>query len=187
VKENDVGQFVLGIENRDGAGRFTAEVPLPPGDESRRSVYVQVRRTRPLSVLDAFDWATAEPNCEARNRSTSTPQALMLLNGEFVVAQSEAFASRVREEVGAEPPAQAERAWRLAYGCPPTARELAGATTFLREQIEAFRSAPPPAASKPTTAKSKRAPPADAPSPEARALVVFCQALLSSNRFLYVD
>src|SRR5262249_42378278 len=26
VKENDAGQFVLGVENRDGAGRFTAEV-----------------------------------------------------------------------------------------------------------------------------------------------------------------
>src|SRR5207245_2935126 len=81
VKENDVGQFVLGVENRDGAGRFTAEVPLPPGDDARRSVYVQVRRSRPLSVLDTFDWATAEPNCEARNRSTSPAHALLLPHG----------------------------------------------------------------------------------------------------------
>src|SRR5205807_9675548 len=42
VKENDVGQIVIGIENKDGAGRFLAEVKLPDGQEFRRSVYVQV-------------------------------------------------------------------------------------------------------------------------------------------------
>ena len=94
VKENEVGQFVLGIENKDTAGRFTKPVPLPPGEEFRRSVYVQVRRSRPFAVLDTFDWATTEPNCEVRNSSTVTPQALMLLNGEFLQAQSEAFAAR---------------------------------------------------------------------------------------------
>jgi hypothetical protein len=189
VKENEVGQFVLGVENRDGAGRFTAEVPLPPGDEARRSVYAQVRRSRPLAVLDTFDWATAEPNCDARTSSTATPQALMLLNGAFVVVQSEAFAERVRREAGADPKAQAVRAWRLAYGGPPTAPELDAAVAFLRDQAEAFRQAPPPAApAPPTSAKSKAKPPAPAPPPpEARALAMFCQALLSSNRFLYVD
>src|SRR5207247_2547478 len=76
VKENEVGQFVLGIDNKDGAGRFTAEIPLPAGDEFRRSVYVQVRRSRPLGVLDAFDVPMQEPNCECRNASTVAPQAL---------------------------------------------------------------------------------------------------------------
>jgi hypothetical protein len=191
VKENDAGQFVLGVENRDGAGRFTAEVSLPAGEDARRSVYVQVRRSRPLAVLDTFDWATAEPNCEARNSSTATPQALMLLNGEFVIAQAEAFADRVRVEAGADVQAQVARAWRLAYGCPPTADELSAAEAFLRDQTETFRKAPPPAPPKPPAAtKGKTAPPAPPPAPppaEARALAVFCQALLSSNRFLYVD
>src|SRR5262249_53354279 len=122
VKENDAGQFVLGVENRDGAGRFTAEVPLPPGDDSRRSVYVQVRRSRPLAVLDTFDWATTEPNCEARNSSTATPQALMLMNGEFVISQSEAFADRVRTEAGGELADQVARAWALAFRCLPAGR-----------------------------------------------------------------
>jgi hypothetical protein len=190
VKENDAGQFVLGVENRDGAGRFTAEVPLPPGEDSRRSVYVQVRRSRPLAVLDTFDWAKAEPNCEARNSSTATPQSLMLLNGEFVIAQSEAFAERVRNEAGGEVTDQVARAWRLAYGCSPTAAESAAAATFLRDQAKLFRQMPPPAPPKsaaPVKDKAKASPPAPPPPPELRALAVFCQALLSSNRFLYVD
>jgi hypothetical protein len=185
VKENDAGQFVLGVDNRDGAGRFTAEVALPAGDESRRSVYVQVRRSRPLAVLDTFDWATPEPNCEARKSSTATPQALMLLNGEFVIAQAEAMAERVRGETGPAKDAQITRVWRLAYGCPPTADELATATAFLNDQVDILCDTP----AKPSApAKGKATPPAGPPpTPEARALAVLCQALLSSNRFLYVD
>jgi Protein of unknown function (DUF1553)/Protein of unknown function (DUF1549) len=192
VKENDAGQFVLGVENRDGAGRFTAEVPLPPGEDSRRSVYVQVRRSRPLAVLDTFDWATTEPNCEARTSSTATPQALMLMNGEFVITQSEVFAERVRQDAGGELPDQVSRAWRLAYGCSPTAAESASAVRFVRDQVEAFRQlpAPPPAksaAKDKAKAKTQESQSAPLPPPEVRALAVFCQALLSSNRFLYVD
>jgi mono/diheme cytochrome c family protein len=191
VKENDAGQFVLGVENRDGAGRFTAEVPLQPGEESRRSLYVQVRRSRPLAVLDTFDWATTEPNCEARTSSTATPQALMLMNGEFVIAQSEAFAERVRNEAGGGLTHQVARAWQLAYGCAPTAADSAAAVTCLRDEAETYRQLPAPAppksaASAKDKAKAKANPPAPPPS-EVRALAVFCQALLSSNRFLYVD
>lgn len=194
VKENDAGQVVLGVDNRDGAGRFTTEVPLPPGEDSRRSVYVQVRRTRPLAVLDTFDWATTEPNCEARTSSTATPQALMLMNGEFIIAQSEAFAERVRKEAGGDVSDQVARAWRLAYGHSPTAAELAAAVGFLHDQAEAFRQMPPPAAPKSLAVakdkaktKAKASEPAAPPPPEDRAFAVFCQALLSSNRFLYVD
>jgi hypothetical protein len=192
VKENDAGQVVPGVDNRDGAGRFTTEVPLPPGEDSRRSVYIQVRRTRPLAVLDTFDWATTEPNCEARTSSTATPQALMLMNGEFIIAQSEAFAERVRKEAGGDVSDQVARAWRLAYGHSPTAAELAAAVSFLRDQAETFRQMPPPARPKSSSAakdkaKAKVSEPAAPPPPADRALAVFCQALLSSNRFLYVD
>jgi mono/diheme cytochrome c family protein len=187
VKENEFGLFVLGVDTKDGAGRFTAEVPLPPGDEFRRSVYVQVRRSRPLGELATFDGATAEPNCEMRTSSTATPQALLLLNGEFAVAQAEAFAARVAAEAGPEPEDRAKRAWRLAYLREPGDQELAGAVSFLKAAAESFRSQPPaPKAAVPAKGASK-APAAPAPSPEARALALYCQALLGSNRFLYVD
>ncbi len=55
----------------------------------------------------------------------------MLLNGDFALAQAEAFAERVRKEAGADPKAQAERAWKLAYLREPTEKELAGALAFL--------------------------------------------------------
>ncbi len=181
VKENEVGQFVLGIENKDGAGRFTAEVPLPPGEAYRRSVYVQVRRSRPLGVLDTFDWATPEPNCEVRTVSTVTPQALLLMNSEFMMAESVAFADRLQREAGADPRAQVVRAWRLAFAAEPNAAQIQAAEQFLAEQTRYFQANPPA----PNRAGKKN--PAPKLSPTQRALTVFCQALFSSNRFLYVD
>src|SRR5262245_19891731 len=88
VREDEVGQIVVGKGMRDVARGITTPEPLPEDEEFRRSVYVLVRRTQPLGMLEAFDAATAEPNCEIRNASTVTPQSLMLMNSEFVLNQA---------------------------------------------------------------------------------------------------
>jgi hypothetical protein len=164
VMVDDVGQFVIGIDNTDGAGRPSGKIAPMHGEEFRRSVYVQVRRSRPLGVLDTFDAPAMEPNCEARTASTVAPQALMLMNSAFIVSQAEVFAERVRKEAGADPRARVVRAWRLAFAAEPSEAEVAEAVAFLAEQAGHFK--------------------ADA---EQRALASFCQALLSANRFLYID
>jgi hypothetical protein len=169
VREDEVGQFVVGVDNKDGDGRPGPEVPLH-GEEFRRSIYVQVRRSRPLAVLDTFDAPAMEPNCELRNTSTVAPQALLLLNNAFIVSQAGYFAERVRREAGAEPRAQVRRAWRLAFGREPAEREIADALAFLAKQAALLRSRPGPSA--------------DA---EPQALVTFCQTLFCANAFLYVD
>ena len=156
---------------------------VPASEAARRSVYIQVRRTKTLGVLGAFDPAGVEPNCEVRNSSTATPQALTLLNGEFATSQAEAFAERVRRDAGAEAKEQVTRTWKLAYLREPTEKELTGALAFLRTAAEAFAKQPAPPAV-PPKAGAKAAEP---PTPDARALAAFCQALLSSNRFLYVE
>jgi mono/diheme cytochrome c family protein len=183
VMEDDAGLIVIGKANRDGAQYKLGDESVPLGEESRRSVYIQVRRSKPLGVLGAFDGATSEPNCEARNSSTATPQALLLLNGDFAVAQSEAFANRVLKEAGVELKDQVMRAWALAYHCQPSEKELAGAIEFLRAETDAFRKQTAPVQVPPKAGTKAPEP----PTPSARALAAFCQALLSSNRFLYVD
>ncbi len=156
VMADEVGQYVVGKENLDGEGKVGPPIPLH-GEEFRRSVYVLARRSRPLSMLEAFDAPEMEPNCEARSFSTVAPQALMLMNNGFVLAQAEQFAKRVRREAGDDAALRIDRAWRLAYARGPRTEEAKEAMEFL----------------------SKTAGPA--------ALTRFCQALLSSNEFLYVD
>jgi hypothetical protein len=158
VTVDEAGQVILGVDVRDTAGRPRGKVGSLNGEESRRSVYVQVRRSLPLNLFEAFDAPAMDPNCDLRKASTVAPQALMLMNNQDVVVLAEAFAARIRREVGAEPRGQVIRAWALALGAQPNEEEIQEAVRFLT-----------------------------APGKPQAALAVFCQALLGSNPFLYVD
>jgi hypothetical protein len=177
VRLDEVGQAVLGIDTNDSAGRPTGKVAPLNGEEYRRSVYVQMRRSRPLAFLDAFDEPVMAPNCPARPSATVTPQALMLMNSPFILDHARDFAGRVRREAGDEPRAQVHCAWRLAFGREPAEGEAKDALAFLAAQAEQFRAHPP--------AQDAKA--AAKPEPQQEALASWCQALLSTNEFLYVD
>lgn len=184
VKEDEVGQIVVGIEKKNGENVQTEEIPLY-GQEYRRSVYIQVRRSRPLAVLDTFDAPSMDPNCEARNSSTVAPQSLMLMNSGFVFEQAKFFAERVRRESGNDLQAQAMRAWQMAFGGKPNKKELQEAMQFLAGQLNYYKANPPKA--EPAAKGKKEKTPAAALTAEEVALATYCQALLSANAFLYVD
>ena len=171
VMEDEVGQIVIGKENLDGERKPGQTVPLH-GEEFRRSAYVQVRRSRPLGVLETFDNPAMTPNCEQRNASNVAPQSLLFMNSDLVVEYSEHFAARVVRDVGADRGEQVRLAWQLAFATVTSESEIAAATVFLRQQEQLFRDSP-------TKPKELTA--------ESLALSSFCQALLSSNRFLYVE
>ncbi|MBM79537.1 MAG: hypothetical protein CMJ78_02950 [Planctomycetaceae bacterium] len=171
VMADRVGQFVIGKENLN-AGRPGAVVDMK-GEQFRKSVFVEKRRSRPLAVLDTFDEPAMTPNCEQRTSSTVAPQSLFLMNSDFIVEQSKHFAGRVIAEAGNDQAAQIRHAWRLAFAAEPEAEELEEATAYLKEQTADL------------TERQKDKKPKTTASEQA--LASFCQALLSSNRFLYVD
>lgn len=181
IKEDETGQVVV-----DGA-------------QTRRSLYIQVRRSQPVAMLQTFDAPVMETNCESRVHSTVATQSLMLLNGDFILEQAAKLADRAAGEATPLPedrlaalpdlpkpggddwhdesvaalPGQIARAWQLAYGREPTDDELILALNFIARQIETLPTLP------------------DA-VPEGRsairqAMTNLCQALLSSNEFLYVE
>ncbi len=174
VMPDPVGQFVIGIEN-SSAGRPGAVIPMQ-GEDLRRSIYVEARRTRPLGVLAPFDLPRMEPNCTARNVSTVSTQSLLMMNNEFVLKRGLRLAERVQRETTGGLVAQVELAWQLVFSARPSSSELSQALTFLREQTETFSSSPLPEVKNQTD-----------PTPQTEAMASFCHALLSSNRFLYVD
>lgn len=67
-------------------------------DSARRSVYIQSRRSKPVSLLTAFDAPVMAVNCDRRTTSTVAPQSLMLMNGDFTLKQAEHLAKRLRTE-----------------------------------------------------------------------------------------
>jgi mono/diheme cytochrome c family protein len=130
----------------------------------RRSVYLQQRRTQVATFLELFDAPSITATCSARTSSTVPLQALALLNADFTRRRAAAFAHRLSAEAGD----RLALAFRLAFGRAPSDTERSAAERFLEKQRAGYRvSGGPPA--------------------EDRAWADFCQMLLASNAFLYVE
>jgi mono/diheme cytochrome c family protein len=175
VMLDEDGQVVIGIENLNGENRPGAIIPLH-GEEHRRSVYVQVRRTRLLAVLDAFDLPTLDPNCTARNSSTVAPQSLLLMNSDFVLTAARQLAERLIREAGPDPASRIQYSWPLLFGRAVRDAELSSALQFIDDEQARLA----------VTAEGV-ADPKLKPDPNLWAWATFCQALFGSNEFLYVD
>ncbi len=182
IMNDETGQVVVGVNTDDTAGRPSGKFVSLNGEEFRRSLYVQMRRSKPIGFMETFDAPRMEPNCELRNASTVAPQSLMLMNGEFTLTQAKFFAERVTKEAGdSTDESKVARAWQLAFSRRPNSTEMTDALGFLTKQRAHFTANAPKAA---PVAKGKEAPPA---SPDEHALTGLCQALLTANRFLYVE
>jgi len=176
VAPDEVGQIVVAVDTRDSAGRPSGKTVALGEDEFRRSLYVQVRRSMPLSLLESFDSPEMRPNCTLRGSSTVAPQALLLMNNDFLVQQAQEFARRVMASAGGNRPEQVRQVWRLATGQGPTEGQLIEAWEFLDAQTSAFAGL-----------QLEGEKPEQRPDPALSALASYCQAVLCSNRVLYVE
>ena len=191
VNPDEVGQIILGNATRDGNGILVAK---QEETESvyRRSVYAQVRRSMPLGVLEPFDPAATSPNCDRRGNSTVATQSLLMMNNSSVIKLSEHYAKRVQREVGEDPREQVRRAWSLAFGTLPSDEQLQLSTEWLIAQRNALTKPAAETVGETTGAAPVGATVAAAGTLEPAAanlqsLALYCQALYSSNAFLYVD
>ena len=97
---------------------------IDPAEHGRRSVYLYVKRSFPMPMLTTFDAPDTSVSCSRRDATTVAPQALTLMNGEFMVGQAKRFAARLRNAHPGDPRAQLNQAWRIALGRLPDAAEL---------------------------------------------------------------
>src|SRR5262249_8108620 len=138
---------------------------------------------KPVAFMATFDAPAGELNCDRRGSSTAAPQALMLMNSDFILLQANHFARRLREKLPVEKltevpgfrglpldllPGRVARAWELAYQRPASQDEIDLACRFVRKQTQQLRAA-------------------KVADPELSALTNLCQQLLAANEFLYVD
>ncbi len=70
-------------------------VDRDPADHVRRSIYVFARRNLRYPIFEAFDRPDPNASCPRRNRSTTAPQSLMLLNGELTASLAQVTAGRL--------------------------------------------------------------------------------------------
>jgi hypothetical protein len=120
-------------------------------------VYLYVKRSFRMPLFETFDMPDPVASCERRNVTTVAPQALALLNNEFLIQQAGRFAERLRREGGAEPRQWIERGFWLAVGRAPSSTEIQDASALFTPDVGA------------------------------EALTRFCLVLFNLNEFLYVD
>src|SRR5215471_3522604 len=168
---------------RGGVAARAAAAGSDPADINRRSVYIFLKRNAVYPMLEAFDAPNPQESCSRRFRSVIPSQSLILMNDPLVLEWARALAGRVLNDGGLSLDQQVDRAYRLALLRQPNADERSAVLDFLQTQatLHAGR-----------LARNERLPlPAELPPgmdpARAAAFVDFCQTLLNSNEFLYVN
>lgn len=124
---------------------------------NRRSVYMMQQRIQKNPYLDLFDGPDGNLPLSERKATTTTLQALFLMNSEFLHEQSQAAAERWTARA-ADPREFVHNAYQTILGREPAPAEIERAESFL------------------ANAESAR-----------RAWPGYLRAMLSSNEFLFVD
>ena len=143
--------------------RRAAGANRPPRSRSRRSIYVHVKRSLLVPILQNHDTADTDTTCAVRYTTTVPTQALAMLNGEFTHEQAKLFAARLRAEAPNDVAAQVRRAIRLTTGRAPSDEEVRRDVAYIGE----------------TKAESKL--------DDEAALAMYCLLALNANEFMYLD
>jgi hypothetical protein len=154
-----ISKEVLAGQSMPGAGWGRS----PPEDQTRRSIYIHVKRSLITPILETFDFADVDATCPVRFATTQATQALGMLNSEFIGGEARAFAARLRKEAGPRPEDQVRLAFLLTTAREPSAAETQRAVRLLR-RLETE----------------------DRLSGEA-SLEQFCVLVLNLNEFIYLD
>jgi len=84
-------QSGFGTDGENSAGRLS----IDPATSKRRTVYLPLRRSNLPSLLNLFDFGDATTTCEGRALTNTAPQALFMMNSEFVNDRSAALAKQL--------------------------------------------------------------------------------------------
>jgi hypothetical protein len=140
-------------------------VSLGDAKNRRRTVYAKISRHELDGLLRLFDFPDANVSAAKRTETTVPQQQLFVLNSPFFVDQARGFANRLREET-TEDAARVQRAYQLAFGREPSAEELQLGLAFAGGDLPAE---------------------GDKVSRWEQRWEQYCQALLATNEFLFVD
>jgi hypothetical protein len=153
------------------SGELDPRMGGPPEDASRgrRTIETRILRNAPDAFLTAFDAPDGSGSTPRRDTTTTSTQALLLLNGPWTLARARDFARRIE---GLTPGSAGQRdrfhlAYRLAITRPPESDEVDAAVAFIK-RVKTI--GPPPGR-----------------DGDHSGLLDFCHVLLNSSEFLYVD
>jgi hypothetical protein len=116
--------------------RVLTEDEIETADHLHRSLYLPIARTVQAESLAIFDFGDPSIVRGARDTTIVPPQALYLMNSEFVTRMAAAMAERVMRTSGFDQ--RFDLACRLAYGRPPHPEETTAAKLLGGDNLETW-------------------------------------------------
>ena len=165
--DNRIGGSLLTVKNREYFFDHTSK-DLTSYQSPRRSVYLPIVRNNVYDVFQLLDYPDAAVPNGDRNTTTIAPQALWMMNSDFVFEVSRDLATRALQQ----PSSDRERVHDLILRMltrRADSQEENGWLSFL-EKLE----------------QMLKATESDADLRRQKAWIALCQTMLSSNEFIYV-
>jgi mono/diheme cytochrome c family protein len=135
-------------------------------NQPRRSVYLTVKRSVPIPLLQLFDAPEPIQSSAGRQATTVPPQALAMMNSPFIRQRATQLAQRIRPQSVQLLPKAIEDAYRITLSRRPTAAERQRMQSFIVKQTDNYGKTPQAL---------------DA------ALVDFCHVVLCLDEFVYIE
>ena len=167
--ELKMGGSMLGVDNRKYV-TSTSNVNPVVYDTNRRSVYLPIVRSALYEVLQAFDFADPSVLSGDRTHTTVAPQALFMMNSDFMLENTKDFAEQIMHKTHLDRPAKVNLIYERVFSRPATEEETARALAYLkqyRQELEALE----------MSQEEK----------EQLTWQSLCRVLISSNEFLFVN
>lgn len=132
----------------------------------RRSVYLKVKRSSLIPLLQLFDAPDAMQSIGNRGVTTVPPQALAMMNSPLIRQLAEKLAARVQEYSGMNSEQIVQYAFWLVLSRPPQQQETEQMCRFIADQAAKY---------------------VNEEDSMTVAVADFCQLMLCLNEFVYVD
>ena len=155
----NVSNDVKAGQSRPGEGWGKSSL----SDQSRRSVYIYIKRSLVPPELSVFDFPETDTSCEARFLTTQAAQAMNMLNGAFMQEQASHFAEHSTNQGKSSLADKLRVAIEAAYSRAATGEEIQRGANRIQALRDKFGLS------------------------EQQAFREYCLVLLNSNEFIYLD
>ena len=155
----NVSNDVKAGQSRPGEGWGKSSL----SDQSRRSVYIYIKRSLVPPELSVFDFPETDTSCEARFLTTQAAQAMNMLNGAFMQEQASYFAEHSTNQGKSSLADKLRVAIEAAYSRAASGEEIQRGANRIQALRDKFGLS------------------------EQQAFREYCLVLLNSNEFIYLD
>jgi hypothetical protein len=161
---------LLKVKNRGYLFDHTS-IDLSDYTSNRRSLYLPVIRNNVYDLFQLLDFPDPAVTSGDRTMTTVAPQALLMLNSDFVMQSADELAKQLLTQAATDDERLTFMS-RMVFGRDPTAAEREGNLAFLTRVEQSL--------------PAKDAKDADATERRRQAWSVLCHVAIATNEFIYV-